>query len=279
MIGEHERMIGLIYEGVTDGAAWHSALTAVADIVAAVGIGLGMQDMQTHEFREFGSVGIDRNLQATYRRLAPGNKIWQEIGRRREPLTDQMVMPKAEFLRTELYGDWFRPQDFDSVMAHPAVFRQSASAVVVAFRDRSRGDFEADDLAGLGRFAAHFGRALSLRLDRERFAEQIATANLLLDEVEDAILLVERDLRLCHANAAARALLDAGRAIRSHDGRLGLPDPRAHAKLARTAAAGRSGEFHLLGPRPKGLIAQLHPCAGVFGVTGQARQDEDDRES
>jgi hypothetical protein len=100
-IVDDDRLIGLIYEGVIDDAPWNCALSRVANAVGAVGVGLGMQDMQTHEFRSPGAFGIDLDLNPTYRRPAPDNRIWQEIGRPREPLTDRMVMPKAALLRTE----------------------------------------------------------------------------------------------------------------------------------------------------------------------------------
>ena len=267
MIDEYDRLIGLIYDGIMDDAAWNLALAQVAQLVGAVGVGLGMQDMRTDEFRNLGAFGIDPDLNQTYRRLAPDNTIWQEIGRTRRAKTDRMVMPKAAFVRTELFADWFTPQDFYSVMAFPALFKQSASAVVVAFRSRSLGDFEAADLTELGRFAGHFGRALSIRMDRERTAEQLAATNLMVDDVGDAILLIDRDGRLCHANAAARAMLEGGIAIRSHDGRLELHDPQADATLAHMAAGGRGGELRSSGRGREGVIIQVHPCANGFGDT------------
>jgi DNA-binding CsgD family transcriptional regulator/PAS domain-containing protein len=268
MIGEYDKLIGLIYDGVNDDAPWNLALARVANAVGAAGVGLGMQDMQTHEFRSLGAFGIDPDLNPTYQRLAPGNRIWQEIGRRREPLTDQMAMPKADFLRTELFADWFRPQDFCSVMAFPTLFKESGSAVLVAFRNPSLGDFEADDLMKLGRFAGHFGRALGIRLDRERTADELAAAKLTLDSSRDAILLVDRGLRLIHANAAARAMLDAGGPIRSHQGRLELCDLGTQAKLARMTAGACGGEFRLTGPGREQLIVRLHPYPEGFAVTG-----------
>ena len=126
MVDQDDRLIGLIYDGIVDDGPWNLALARVADALSAVGVGLGMQDLQTHAFRSLGAVGIDPDLNPAYQRLAPGNRIWQEIGRRRQPLTDQMVMPKAALVRTELYADWFRPQDFHSVMAFPTLFRESA---------------------------------------------------------------------------------------------------------------------------------------------------------
>ncbi len=153
-------------------------------------------------------------------------------------------------------------------MAFPTLFKQSASAVVVAFRDKSRGDFEVADLAALGRFAGHFGRALMIRLDRERAAEELAAADLMLDDVGDAVLLIDREARLAHANAAARAMLEAMGTIRLHQGRLELHDPEADAKLRRMAAGGRSGEFRLMGPAQTELVVRLIACANGFGVTG-----------
>ena len=141
-----ERLIKLIYDGVGDEAAWSDALSKVAELVRAAGVGLGIQDMKTHEFRGLGDVGIDKSLTPTYRRLAPGNRIWQEIAARKQALSDQMVVRKPELMRTELYADWFAPQRFHSVMAAQTLFENDATAVLVAFRDRASGDFDAADL-------------------------------------------------------------------------------------------------------------------------------------
>jgi hypothetical protein len=66
-----EQLIRLIYDGVGDDAAWSDALAKVAELVRAAGVGLGIQDMKTHEFRSLGYFGIDGSLNPTYRRLAP----------------------------------------------------------------------------------------------------------------------------------------------------------------------------------------------------------------
>ena len=265
MIDDYDALIGLIYDGVMDDAPWSLALARVADFIGAVGVGLGMQDMRTHEFRSLGAAGISAELNPTYQRLAPDNRIWQEIARRREPLTDRMVMPKDALVRTELYADWFRPQDFHSVMAFPALFKDNASAVVVAFRSQTAGDFEAADLARLGRFAGHFGRALGPRMDREQTFERLAAANFLLDEVRDAILLIDREARPVHANAAARAMLDAGQAIRLCRGRP-TPRPRGQCEFLHMAALRRDGEIRLAGR--DALTLRLHACAEPLGLAG-----------
>jgi DNA-binding CsgD family transcriptional regulator len=264
----YDRLIGLIYEGIADDAQWGLALAQVAETVGAAGVGLGMQDLMTHQFRGVADFGIDRNLPPTYRRLAPYSKIWQEIGRRRRPLTDQTVMTKAAFVRTELFTDWFVPQGFHSVMAVPILFKESASAIIVALGDRSRGDFEAADMSELGRFADHFGRALSIRLNQERTADDLAAANLILEDMREAVLLVDRDVRLQHANAAGRAILEGGKGIRLHGGRLEMRDPLADATLAQLVAGARGGELRLSRSGQEGWVIQVHPCTNGVGHSG-----------
>jgi DNA-binding CsgD family transcriptional regulator/PAS domain-containing protein len=271
MADRYDGIIGLIYEGIGDDAHWDSAVAQVARRLSAAGVGLGMQDMKTHAFRGLTDYGVDPNLIPTYRRLAPTNKIWMEISRRRQPLTDQMVMTKRTFKRTELYADWFMPQEFHGVMAFPVLFKESLSAVVVAFRNRKRIDFESADLAQLGRFAHHFGQALSIRLDRERTAADLMAANLMLDAIRDAILLVDRDLRLQHANRAGRAMLDESKVVRLRRGRLEIRDAKANALIAKMVSGARGGELPLFKHGPAQWVIQVHPCPDGVGHSGTGR--------
>jgi len=265
MIDDHENLIGLIYDGITDDDQWSLILTKIAALASAAGVGLGMQDMRTHEFRSLGAHGIDAGLHHTYRRLAPGNQVWQGIGRRRGPMTDRMVMPKAAFERTELFADWFKPQSFHSVMAHPTLFKGSASSVLVAFRSPSQGDFEASDLTTIDRFAGHFGRALAVRLEVERMERELSLVNQMLDDLPWGVFLVDRALRLRHANAAGEILLRTAKKLRLDKGRLASHDPVSDAQLRRMAADGRGGELRLAVQGSPELMVYMHPCVPGFG--------------
>jgi DNA-binding CsgD family transcriptional regulator len=259
-----EQLIKLIYDGVGDEAAWSDALAKVAELVRAAGVGLGIQDVKTHEFRSLGYVGIDGSLNPTYRRLAPGNRFWQEIAARKQALTDQMVVRKAEFTRTALYSDWFAPQRFHSVMAAPTLFENDAAAVLVAFRDRASGDFDAADLDQAQRFAGHFGAALRFRFAQERTAARLAAANFVLDELPDAIFLVSRTGLLHHANAAGQRMLDAGTPVRSQQGRLELYPSTFTERLERLLLEAR-GELRAPKPGRGSWIIQLHLSARRCG--------------
>lgn len=261
MIDGSDRLIGLIYEGIVDDFHWGAALERVAALVGAVGVGLGMQDMESHRFRGLASRGIDLDLSQNYQRLASTNKIWIEIGRRRQPLTDRMVMPKADFLRTELYADWFRPHGFHGVMAAPALFKKKASVVLVAFRDRRREDFERADLKKIRGLAYHFGQALRIRVDREQAEQEFAAANIVLDEIPDAILFVDYMARLKHVNKVGQRLLDRGAVIRRLlSGRLEIQDRQADQLLTAMISGARGGEIRVSGSELGRFVIRVHPC-------------------
>ncbi len=271
MVDESDRLIGLIYEGISDDVHWGAALERVAAFVGAVGVGLGMQDMESHQFRGLASRGIDLDLSDIYRRLAPTNKIWIEIGRRRQPLTDRMVMPKATFLRSELYADWFQPHRFHGVMAAPALFKDKVSAVLVTFRENGREDFERADLKKIASLAYHFGQALSMRVDREQTELEFLAAKTVLDEIPDAILFVDRTARLKHLNKAGQITLDKGTVIRRLlNGRVEIRDRRADQLLAAMVSGARGGEFRLSGGELGRFVIRVHPCTRGAGGSDTA---------
>jgi DNA-binding CsgD family transcriptional regulator len=163
-----------------------------------------------------------------------------------------MVMPKADFLRSELYADWFKPHRFHGVMAAPALFKNKTSAVLVAFRDKRREDFERVDLKKISGLAYHFGQALSMRVDRKQAEQELAAAKIVLDEMPDAILFVDYMARLKHANKVGQIMLDRGTVIRKLlSGRLEIRDGRADQSLA----AMISGRF----------VIRVQPCATGAG--------------
>jgi DNA-binding CsgD family transcriptional regulator/PAS domain-containing protein len=257
---DRERLVGLIYEGVTNEEVWQELLALLGDRLNAAGTGLGLQDMATHEFRAVAEAGIDIGLHETYRRVAPENRIWQAIGRAGRRMADWMVMPKSELVDSPLYSEWFAPQGFHGVMAAPIVARKSLSGVVVAFCSRSRGDFAERDVKLLAGFAPHLGRAVSMCLEREQFLAELHAFHQLLDQAEDAVLLLNGELQVIHASIAAGALLDRedGLLLRHHrlvarhpddDARLQAvfcPRPRLGQPVPEDFAVARRPERHPL---------------------------------
>jgi len=229
-MNRREKLVELIYSAVENDTVWPSVLADLAKLLRAVGAGIGLQDMRTHEFRAVAQSGIDPALSETYSRFAPENVVWQTIARTGQPLADSMVLPKPEFARTTLYGEWFVPQGFDSVMAAPVLASGSQSGVVVTFGSRRR-DFSRSDVIALAGLARHVGRALRLRTERAEMLGDLEDRHQMIDAMQDALLVVDPELRIRELNRAAQRLLDRCDGLRKHDGRLGCVDPDSDAEL------------------------------------------------
>lgn len=196
--------------------------------------------MATHSFWAVAAAGIDPGLNDTYARLAPDNKIWQEIARTGRPMADWMVMPKSTLVGSPLYSEWFAPQAFHGVMAAPVIGRLSLSGVVVAFNSKRRGDFEQDDLDDLADFAPHLGRAVALRFEREQLLADLSAAKRFLDDNRRGVLLLDAELRVLYANDVAQALLEKGDGLKLRNHRLsaqGRAGDGALRELLRPAAS------------------------------------------
>lgn len=99
-------------------------------------------------------------------------------------------------------------------------------------------------------------------------ARELFLVNQMLDDLPHGIFLVDRCLRLSHANAAGRTLLQAGKGLRLDKGQLAIHDPPSDARLRRMAADGRGGEFLLPAQGAPGMIVSMHPCVAGFGEAG-----------
>ena len=79
-----------------DDAPWSLALAQVAEFAGAVGVGLGMQDMQTHEFRSLGAAGIRRRAQPDLPAARSRQQDLAGIGRTTRAARPSVVMPKGK---------------------------------------------------------------------------------------------------------------------------------------------------------------------------------------
>ncbi len=247
-----EALLDLLYDGVTDDAAWTGALAMIANAARASGAGLGVRDMKTHAFWAVAQSGIDPALHDTYERLAPENRIWQEISRAGRPMADHMVVPKSEFLRSALYAEWFVPQGFHSVMAAPVMANGSHSGVVVTFGSKQRGDFGGADLEWLGRLAKHFSRALGLRLDRIRLYNELQARNQVFDELNEDVFLLDGIFKVRYVNPAAQTVLNQRDGVFIRDGSLGSRDARDNHDLQKAIVISATGAI---------VIGRLDCCA------------------
>src|SRR3712207_6415883 len=78
-------------------------------------------------------------------------------------VTDECLMPKAEFLRTAYYDECLRPQGFHSLLTlRAARGERGAVANVCVLRSAREGEFGAEQVELLSRLAPHLRRAVAV---------------------------------------------------------------------------------------------------------------------
>lgn len=177
-------------------------------------------------------------------------------------LTDRMIIPRAEFERTEFYAGWVRPNGFDEQL-HVRL-DNDAHAMVGLSVTRPRGAREFDD-AELGlarRIAPHLRRAMTTY---ERFQELGQTnAHMIdaLDQMRRGVFGLDADGRVVFANKVARAMLAQRNALRVENGVLaavGANQTRMIERLLGSIARGEAAS-NLSLERPDGRPPlQLEP--------------------
>ncbi len=157
-------------------------------------------------------------------------------------VTDERVMPKAEFQRTGFYDECLRPQGFHSLLNLRAARGASgAVANVCVARTAREGGFGAEEVALLSRLAPHLRRAVAVHTRlAEAEGERRALAEA-LERLPRAAFLVDGAGTVRLANAAGAALLatrDGGlRADPGEGGALRAARPEETAALRRMLAA------------------------------------------
>lgn len=174
-------------------------------------------------------------------------------------LTDRMVMPKAEFQRTEFYSDWARPHHFDEMLNLRLERSEQAVVAMGITRSTRAGEFEAADFTLVRRLAPHVRRAVATyqHLAEVRTSQQVMAEA--LDRMQRGVFGLDTAGRIAFANRAAQALLAVGDALRAEGSLLAANRPDRTAALRRmlgsAALGGPTGVLAL--PRPDGKLPLL----------------------
>jgi DNA-binding CsgD family transcriptional regulator len=98
--------------------------------------------------------------------------------------------------------------------------------------------------------------------------EELKTVSLIVDNIQDGIFLVNRNLQLQYLNRAGKLMLQGDGFIRLCEGRIEIRDRRTHAIVAEMVRGSRGGELPASASRAHPLLIQVYPCPQDLGGAG-----------
>ena len=268
--------IGTLYEAAAEPERWAAALTAVADLLGAVGAQFFLWDKQASA-APFAAVGrLPEEGNAAYVRY------YGAIDPRRQALERAPVgklftadehFDGGRFRKSEFFNDFLVPYGVPYVAGSRVLQTTGLSAVVAVLRNFRQGAFEPREVAVLERLMPHLQRAARLHFQIGGLRRQNQALEAALDRFPFGVVIADGTGRALMVNRAAEEMAAANDGLLLRNGRLTTAGTEETVALARHIAeavqtAGRrngQGGGAILVPRPSGrrpfavLVTPLGP--------------------
>ena len=239
-------LIGNIYDAALDPALWPEVLEATCRYVEGMTCALMAQDSAQASAQLYFTWGTDprydKSYLETYGKLTPllvPSQLYAKVG---DVVSTTDLVPYDEFLASRFYREWAEPQGVVDVVG--AVLDKSATSYGLVAVQRHQRHGLVDDKARrrMALLAPHFRRAVAIGKVIDLHKVAAATFADTLDGIAAAMLLVDADGRIAHANAAGQAMLAQGSVIRAAGGKLAARDVQADPALSALFQHARSGD-------------------------------------
>ncbi len=263
-------LIGLIYDCTLDPSMWSQAIPAIGSATNCFAGMLAVTDLDTSTVRfahiwNYDPVWLAR-LPAYADDVAQLEmkilSLRQGLG---DPGSASREMPEAYGSR--YFKEWVEPQGIVDALS-VIVMRQPDRLGTLSFSRHERCDLVTEeDIAVLRLLAPHIRRAIAISDLFGMQAVETATFGSVLDGFQFGVLLVDRDLGIVHANAAAKAVLAGGGPLYAERGKAALRARPAQQALERAvqqaaseaASLGGSGTGIPVGDRERPSVVHVLP--------------------
>jgi len=240
-------VIDILYEGALDEDAWRRGLLAVADLVSASGLFLLSCNPRTCEVYRYELPRLDPRALEHYQAYWVAQDPRYAGGLARPPgeaQTDDMLVPRAEMRRTDIYNEFLRPNDFPFCIAS-WVIRTATHGVAMCIQgSRSHGPFDEDEQRKIAVLLPHLKRVIRIK---DRLTRASTSASLLLESMDRmpfGVLVLADDLSILEASAMTRQILAVGDGLMDCNGQLGFRRSTDAQQFARVLTADGSGVRH-----------------------------------
>ena len=249
-----------IYDAAFDDEGWFAVFDRLAQVLGGNGASLAISDRTTFAL-EAVTVGVQVEHQRAYDHyVASICPTWPPTygvptG---TVMIDRILVGRESYENGEFYNDFCRPMGMHSAIAVKVLHERRSSGVVMAVRGFDRPEFEPTDGHLLELLAPHLERALRVRERLKGVVRHKAAMVEALDQLSQAVMLVNSQSRIVFANRAANTILAAQDGLSSTPDGLRAATPDQTRDLRRLINALSSG-FENPARSSEGLLAIHRP--------------------
>jgi DNA-binding CsgD family transcriptional regulator/PAS domain-containing protein len=260
-------VIGKIYDSAVDPALWPAALESICGLIGATLGHIGTFDIREKSMRWTPRWGGDAYwMQLLHDKYAAMMPFWSimpqyeigEIANTRD-MVERIRGDEQEIRNGPFFKEWAEPAGYLDCAATIVMRNENRIASFNLHTPPTRELIGPRDFAIISLLVPHVRRAVTVGdiLDMRSIASAAFEAT--LDTLAVAVVLVDADGRIRHANAAAEAMMSGGGPILSHHGELRAGSAQATTVLATAIKRAATNETEL------GLAGIGVPVAGADG--------------
>lgn len=235
----NEKLLSLvadIYDAALDDSRWSSTLRCIVDMAGGqsgglVRIGAAGEAVIAH------AVGVEpayvQSYIETYEPFDPSRSVLHAPVGEIQTIRDWVDVD--EFRTTMFYNEWTRPQGLQD--AANILLDKSAEGISRLSIMKAGGPVDRRMYQVISHLTPHLQRAMIVRqkLQQQNALETISVRT--LDALRTAVVLLDAEAHITHANAGARDVLEEAEILRSVRGRLVTSDPNADRVLRQALAS------------------------------------------
>jgi DNA-binding CsgD family transcriptional regulator len=218
-------ILGQIYETVAEPEAWAGVAGSMARLVRASANWLITPGLQGPTL--FSVDGISLSAMAAYADHFHTVDVFVQVGMRRfaglqpGPLRERDILEEAVYCKSEVYNDWLRPNGIDGFLtAALAPIEDVRPPVLSFFRPTGAEPFSTGDVQHFTALLPHMRRAMRVRRTVAGDSGLGPVGVSLLEQIPQAVLLLDGAARVLHANRAGQSLLERRDGVQLDRGRL-----------------------------------------------------------
>ena len=239
-------LISNIYDAALDRSLWPLVLEKTCGYIEGCASSLMSQDFVHRSGEFYYSWGDDPHYTKLY------FEKYQKINPFAVPMAATMqvgaiasvfdFIPADEFHTSRFYKEWAQPQGYgDPIFAVLDKSITTSAAIIVARHERN-GMVDDETRRRMGLLVPHFRRAVNVSKIVDLHKVEAAALADTLDGLAAAIVLVDANSRIVHANRSAHVMLSESAVLQSTNGKLIGKDPQVSQILEESFAAAAKGD-------------------------------------